>query len=59
MRALDELIGTKLPRLQQHFQALDFDINMLATDWYLCLYSVSLPSEVRHSPSGGSGPVTG
>ncbi|PNW70873.1 hypothetical protein CHLRE_17g737050v5 [Chlamydomonas reinhardtii] len=45
MRALDELIGTKLPRLQQHFQAIDFDISMLATDWYLCLFSVSLPSE--------------
>lgn len=50
MRALDELIGTKLPRLQQHFQAIDFDISMLATDWYLCLFSVSLPSEVRLVP---------
>jgi hypothetical protein len=51
MRALDELIASKLPRLHEHFTAIDLDISMLATDWYLCLYSVSLPSEVR--PGGG------
>ncbi|GLC41876.1 hypothetical protein PLESTF_000095400 [Pleodorina starrii] len=45
MRALDELIGAKLPRLHEHFSSIDLDISMLATDWYLCLYSVSLPSE--------------
>ncbi|EFJ51322.1 hypothetical protein VOLCADRAFT_120512 [Volvox carteri f. nagariensis] len=45
MRALDELISTKLPRLHEHFTAIDLDISMLATDWYLCLYSLSLPSE--------------
>ncbi|KAG2489481.1 hypothetical protein HYH03_012117 [Edaphochlamys debaryana] len=45
MRALDELIGSKLPRLHAHFASIDFDISMLATDWYLCLYSVSMPSE--------------
>ncbi|KXZ54436.1 hypothetical protein GPECTOR_5g89 [Gonium pectorale] len=45
MRALDELIAGKLPRLHAHFAAIDFDISMLATDWYLGLYSVSMPSE--------------
>ncbi|PNH09536.1 TBC1 domain family member 2A [Tetrabaena socialis] len=45
MRALDELIATKLPRLHAHFASVDLDISMLATDWYLCLYSVSMPSE--------------
>lgn len=46
MRALNELIAAKLPRLQQHFAAIDLDISMLATDWILCLYAASLPSEV-------------
>ncbi|GIL48738.1 hypothetical protein Vafri_5180 [Volvox africanus] len=45
MRALDELIASKLPRLHEHFASIDLDISMLATDWYLGLYSVSLPSE--------------
>lgn len=45
MRALDELISQKLPRLHAHLQAIDFDISMIATDWYLCLFSVSMPSE--------------
>lgn len=47
MRALNELIAAKLPRLQQHFISIDLDISMLATDWILCLYAASLPSEVR------------
>eukprot|EP00201_Polytomella_parva_P003812 CAMPEP_0175086916 /NCGR_PEP_ID=MMETSP0052_2-20121109/29530_1 /TAXON_ID=51329 ORGANISM="Polytomella parva, Strain SAG 63-3" /NCGR_SAMPLE_ID=MMETSP0052_2 /ASSEMBLY_ACC=CAM_ASM_000194 /LENGTH=425 /DNA_ID=CAMNT_0016359183 /DNA_START=290 /DNA_END=1567 /DNA_ORIENTATION=+ len=45
MKALDELIASKLPKLHAHFRAIDFDISMLATDWYLCLFSSSLPSE--------------
>lgn len=47
MKALDELVAQKLPRLHAHFQAIDLDMSMLATDWYLGLYCTSFPSEVR------------
>ncbi|GFR46810.1 hypothetical protein Agub_g8444 [Astrephomene gubernaculifera] len=45
MRALSELVASKLPVLAAHFASLDFQISMLATDWYLGLYSTSLPAE--------------
>ncbi|MEW5309256.1 MAG: hypothetical protein WDW38_001154 [Sanguina aurantia] len=45
MRALDELITTKIPKLHAHFQAVELDISIIATDWYLCLFCTSLPSE--------------
>mmetsp|Transcript_23386 Transcript_23386/g.51328 ORF Transcript_23386/g.51328 Transcript_23386/m.51328 type:complete len:402 (-) Transcript_23386:579-1784(-) len=45
MRALDELISNKLPRLHAHLKATDCDISIIATDWYLCLYATSLPAE--------------
>lgn len=28
-------------------EALDFDVSLVATEWFLCLFSKSLPSEVR------------
>lgn len=59
MRALDELIASKLPRLHEHFASIDLDISMLATDWYLCLFSVSLPSEVRGVKRERTGWLTG
>lgn len=48
MKALDELVAQKLPRLHAHFTAIDLDMSMLATDWYLGLYCTSFPTEVRH-----------
>uniref|UniRef100_A0A7S0RDZ9 Rab-GAP TBC domain-containing protein n=1 Tax=Chlamydomonas leiostraca TaxID=1034604 RepID=A0A7S0RDZ9_9CHLO len=45
MRALDELLGHKLPRLHAHFVAKDCDISLIATDWYLSMFTTSLPSE--------------
>lgn len=45
MRSLRELVETKLPRLAAHLTALRCDMSILATDWFLCLYSTSLPSE--------------
>lgn len=45
MKALDELIAQKLPRLSAHLTALEADVSILATDWFLTLYSASMPSE--------------
>lgn len=45
MKALDELIAQKLPRLSAHLNALEADVSILATDWFLTLYSASMPSE--------------
>ncbi len=45
MKALGELVGNKLPRLWAHMQALEVEMALLATDWYLGLFCTSLPSE--------------
>ncbi|KAL4443069.1 hypothetical protein ABPG77_008560 [Micractinium sp. CCAP 211/92] len=45
MRSLQELVQHKLPRLGAHMQALGCDMSILATDWFLCLFSTSLPAE--------------
>lgn len=45
MRSLRALVKTKLPRLAQHMEELHCDMSLLATDWFLCLYSTSLPAE--------------
>jgi hypothetical protein len=41
-----ELVDAKLPRLRQHLEKLGCDMTIIATDWFLCLFSTSLPSEV-------------
>ena len=33
MRALEELMASKLPRLAAHMAALEADISIIATDW--------------------------
>lgn len=45
MKALDELIALKLPRLSAHLHALEADVSILATDWFLTLFAASMPSE--------------
>lgn len=58
MKALDELITTKIPKLHAHFRAVELDISIIATDWYLCLFCTSLPSETvgGRRRRGGAGP---
>ena len=34
-------------RIATHLEALEFDVSLVATEWFLCLFSKSLPSEVR------------
>lgn len=45
MCALDELMAHKLPRLSAHLRSMEADVSILATDWFLTLYSASMPSE--------------
>ncbi|KIY99590.1 TBC1 domain family member 2A [Monoraphidium neglectum] len=45
MRALEDLMSTKLPRLAAHMAALEADVSIIATDWYLSLFASSMPSE--------------
>lgn len=39
--------GGKKCRIATHLEALEFDVSLVATEWFLCLFSKSLPSEVR------------
>ena len=40
-------VTSKLPRLAAHLRVLSCDISILATDWFMCLFATTLPSEVR------------
>ncbi|KAJ6334264.1 hypothetical protein OIU78_011209 [Salix suchowensis] len=33
------------PRIAVHLEELEFDVSLVATEWFLCLFSKSLPSE--------------
>jgi hypothetical protein len=33
MKALEDLIGTKAPRLAAHLAALEVDVGVIATEW--------------------------
>lgn len=45
MRAFGALLGKKMPKLARHLSAVGCDVSLLATDWFLCLFSTALPSE--------------
>lgn len=34
-------------RLCAHLETLEFDVSIVATEWFLCLFAKSLPSEVK------------
>nr|XP_043630837.1 TBC1 domain family member 2B-like [Erigeron canadensis] len=44
-RVFKDLLTKKCPRLSVHLEALGFDVSLVATEWFLCLFSKSLPSE--------------
>ncbi|XP_059449953.1 uncharacterized protein LOC132180954 [Corylus avellana] len=44
-RVFKDLLAKKCPRMASHLEALDFDVSLVATEWFLCLFSKSLPSE--------------
>ena len=43
---LQELVQLKLPKLGRHLKQLHCDMTIIATDWFLCLFSTVLPAEV-------------
>ncbi|KAL8131160.1 uncharacterized protein LOC141710488 [Apium graveolens] len=44
-RVFKDLLRKHCPKLCDHLEALDFDVSVVATEWFLCLFSKSLPSE--------------
>lgn len=44
-RVFKDLLVKKCPRIAAHLEAMEFDVSLVATEWFLCLFSKSLPSE--------------
>ncbi|KAJ4980330.1 hypothetical protein NE237_031167 [Protea cynaroides] len=44
-RVFNDLLAKTCPRIAAHLDALGFDVSLVATEWFLCLFSKSLPSE--------------
>ncbi|KAI4331026.1 hypothetical protein MLD38_029255 [Melastoma candidum] len=44
-RVFKDLLVKKCPRIATHLEAMDFDVSLVSTEWFLCLFSKSLPSE--------------
>ncbi|KAG6787220.1 uncharacterized protein [Populus alba] len=44
-RVFQDLLVKKCPRIAAHLEELEFDVSLVATEWFLCLFSKSLPSE--------------
>ncbi|QDZ24491.1 Rab-GTPase-TBC domain-containing protein [Chloropicon primus] len=45
MDTLGTLLRKREPRVAQHLEAIGCDVSYFSTDWFLCLYCKSLPSE--------------
>ncbi|XP_050206544.1 uncharacterized protein LOC126656101 [Mercurialis annua] len=44
-RVFKDLLSKECPRLAAHLEEMEFDVSLVATEWFLCLFSKSLPSE--------------
>lgn len=44
-RVFKDLLAKKCPRIAAHLEAMGFDVSLVATEWFLCLFSKCLPSE--------------
>ncbi|KAH7434660.1 hypothetical protein KP509_06G029100 [Ceratopteris richardii] len=44
-RVFKDLLNQKCPRLAAHLELIGFDISLVITEWFLCLFAKSLPSE--------------
>lgn len=44
-RVFKDLLVKKCPRIAAHLEELEFDVSLVTTEWFLCLFSKSLPSE--------------
>eukprot|EP01026_Neomeris_dumetosa_P043251 TRINITY_DN3617_c0_g1_i1.p1 TRINITY_DN3617_c0_g1~~TRINITY_DN3617_c0_g1_i1.p1 ORF type:complete len:362 (-),score=17.55 TRINITY_DN3617_c0_g1_i1:429-1514(-) len=45
MRSLMNLVTIKLPKLARHLTSMQCDMSLIATDWFLCIFTTTLPSE--------------
>jgi len=46
MKSLGDLLSMKLPKLARHLDSMHCEMSLIATDWFLCLFCTSVPSEV-------------
>ncbi|KAL0361997.1 UNVERIFIED_CONTAM: TBC1 domain family member 2A [Sesamum calycinum] len=44
-RVFKDFLTKKCPRIAAHLESLEFDVSLVCTEWFLCLFSKSLPSE--------------
>ncbi|KAG9128699.1 hypothetical protein Leryth_022927 [Lithospermum erythrorhizon] len=44
-RVFKDLLVKKCPRIAAHLDSLEFDVSLVSTEWFLCLFAKSLPSE--------------
>jgi hypothetical protein len=44
-RVFKDLLAQKCSRIATHLEDMGFDVSLVATEWFLCLFSKSLPSE--------------
>ncbi|KAG8387225.1 hypothetical protein BUALT_Bualt03G0231100 [Buddleja alternifolia] len=44
-KVFKDLLTKKCPRIAAHLEALEFDVSLVCTEWFLCLFSKSMPSE--------------
>ncbi|GFR50695.1 hypothetical protein Agub_g12949 [Astrephomene gubernaculifera] len=45
MKTLQDLVASKLPRLGAHMHTISCDTSLIATDWFLTVFCVSMPAE--------------
>ena len=45
MRSLGIIIPAKLPLIGRHFRDIGVESTLFSTDWFLCLFCTSTPSE--------------
>ncbi|KAJ8636134.1 hypothetical protein MRB53_010401 [Persea americana] len=46
-RVFRDLLYKKCPRIATHLEAIELDASVIATEWFICLFSKSLPSEMN------------
>ncbi|KAF9620456.1 hypothetical protein IFM89_012633 [Coptis chinensis] len=46
-RVFKDLLVKKCTRIAAHLEAMEFDVSLVTTEWFLCLFSKSLPSEMK------------
>lgn len=44
-RVLQDLLVKKLPKLAAHLNTINFEVSLVTTEWFLCLFARSFPTE--------------